>query len=257
MDTNVLKKYSFITTMRILSLIIISISCSYCKGQNILKPKDHFFETKWMAPEKYQMTWYAQKDTQIMELAVITTEAVISSKHITVITRVKMKNSNADWTDSSIALKKSFKPVYHSSYNIQRDMVLRFDRGITGYYFDKQKSKKIEVADTTAADYFDSNLYPYLIRLLPLKEGYIATISVYDFNPNGKKGILNAFVKKVESGLLKSNDENRAVWIVTVTDELGLDNNSSSIYYIGKQDRKLLKQEINSAGRKMVMILKE
>jgi hypothetical protein len=168
-----------------------------------------------------------------------------------------MKNSNADWTDSSIALKKSFKPVYHSSYNIQRDMVLRFDRAITGYYFDKQKSKKIEVADTTAVDYFDSNLYPYLIRLLPLKEGYIATIPVYDFNPNGKKGILNVFVKKVESGLLKSNDENRAVWIVTVTDELGLDNNSSSTYYIGKQDRKLLKQEINSAGRKMVMLLKE
>lgn len=243
--------------MRELFIVISQFLFFFCQGQNTLKPQEHIFEKKWMVPEKYQMTWYAQKDTQLMELAVITTETAISSKHITVITRVKMKNSSTPWTDSSIALKKSFKPVYHSSYNIQRDMALSFGKVVTGYYSDKMKNTSIKVFDRVAADYFDSNLYPYLIRLLPLREGYTATIPVYDFNPNGKKGVMNAFVKKVESGLIKNNDKDLAVWIVTVTDELSPDNNSFSTYYIGKQDRKLWKQEINNAGRRMVMLVKE
>lgn len=243
--------------MRIIFIVISHLLFFFCQGQNILKPQEDIVLKKWMATEKNQMTWYAQKESEMMEIAVITTETVISSKYITVITSVKMKNVNTTWIDSSVALKTSFKPVYHSSYNMQRDMALSFDEVITGYYIDKIKNTSIRVSDTVASDYFDSNLYPYLIRFLPLKKGYFATIPVYDFNPNGKKGILNAYIKKVEKGFIKINNGNQSVWIVTVTDELGLSSNISSTYYIGVQDRKLWKQVINSAGRKMVMLLKK
>lgn len=47
------------------------------------------------------------------------------------------------------------------------------------------------------------------------------------------------------------------VWIVTVADEIGNGKNDFMTYYIDKKDRKLWKQEINAAGRKMIMIRKE
>jgi hypothetical protein len=36
-----------------------------------------------------------------------------------------------------------FQPMYHSSYNMMRDMVIKFEKNkATGYYFDKKAQKK-------------------------------------------------------------------------------------------------------------------
>jgi hypothetical protein len=153
-------------------------------------------------------------------MGTVKTEILIKQEQLYIISRVKLKNVNAEWNDTTIADVNSFAPIYHSSYNMQRDMVLRFGNIVKGYYYDKRLSSYSEITDTTVSDYFDSNIYPYLVRLLPLQDGYSTTLPIYDYNPGGKRGVLNAFVKKVESGTLIIDNKTKNVWVVTVTDEL-------------------------------------
>lgn len=243
--------------MRNIFLLFILVGGSFCQAQNGSLSSTHQFEKKWIAPETYQMRWYMQRDTQLMEIGVVKTEIKVESKSVLQITTVRMKNAKSDWIDSSMAERRGFSPVFHSSYNTQRDIVLKFGKIVRGVYNDKLKNKTTVIVDTTHTDYFDSNLYPYLIRLLPLKDGYTTTIPIYDFNPDGKKGVLGATVKNVASGNISWSGKEKEVWIVTVTDEIGSDNSAYSTYYIGKDDRKLLRQEMNISGRKMVMMLEE
>jgi hypothetical protein len=136
---------------------------------------------------------------------------------------------------------------------MQRDMVLHFGKIVTGYYEDKIKKTNTLISDTTHEGYFDSNLYPSLLRWLPLSEGYKREMSIYDYNPAGKIGVIKANIKSVNSGSYQSTtDVKRDVWILVVADELG-GGNSFSTYYIDKADRSLWKQEINAGGRIMII----
>ena len=243
--------------MRVLSLLFILLSASFCEAQNVSLNGNNRFEKKWVAPETYQMRWYLQRDTQLIEMGLVKTAIQVESKSLLVITTVRMRNAKSDWIDSSMAEKAGFKPIFHSSYNMQRDIVLKFGKIVRGVYNDKTKNTSVLINDTTHADYFDSNLYPYLIRLLPLKEGFTTSIPIYDFNPDGKKGVLSAVVKAVVSGKISQHGQEKEVWMVTVTDEIVADNSAYSTYYIGNADRKLLRQEMNIRGRKMVMLLED
>ncbi len=79
-------------------------------------------------------------------------------------------------------------------------MVLKFEKVVTGFYNVKMKQKNTIIKDRTLMEYFDSNLYPFLIGWLPLKEGYTQNISIYDYNPTAKIGVLKARVTEVKSG---------------------------------------------------------
>jgi hypothetical protein len=144
---------------------------------------------------------------------------------------------------------ETLAPVYHSSYNMQRNMALNFGKVVTGFYLDKAKQQFSLISDSSSETYFDSNIYPLLISWLPLKDGFTKTISIYDYNPAGKRGVIRANITGVKSGLLENRET--PVWIVTVTDEINNMPGSSMIYYIGKSDRKLWRQEINAGGRKL------
>ncbi len=67
-------------------------------------------------------------------------------------------------------------------------MVLQFVEKITGYYLDKQTGTTTQISEKTEAPFFDSNFYPQLLRLLPLKKNYATTISIFDYNPKSKSG---------------------------------------------------------------------
>jgi len=228
-------------------------------AQTALIPGKNSFEKKWIKPMQYQMTWYALKDTAKIELGSISTEIQTTSDQLTMITQVSMKGAKSPWTDSSVANLKDLSPVYHSSYNGQRDMVLQFGKVVSGYYLDKTKKKNTEVNDTTRQSYFDSNLYPYLLSLLPLKEGYRQEINIYDYNPSGKIGVIKGWVTEVKSGTYAStNSGTREVWMVTVKDEIASGPvETTSVYCFDKTDRKLWRQDITIGARKMAMVAKE
>ncbi len=244
--------------MKSIFLFLLTIATFTSNAQNLLTPSKKSFDKKWIKNTNYQMTWYALRDTTKFEMGKVTTQIFTDKTNLTVITQVSMKNMKTPWVDSTVANLKTLKPIRHSSYNMQRDMVLNFGKIVTGFYNDKMKKNKVTVNDTTKVDYFDSNLYPVLISWLPLDNDYKQDISIYDYNPTAKIGVIKAFVKNVSSSTYQTDKNGiRSVWVVTVSDEIGNGENGISTYYFDKEDRKLWKQEIDANGRKMMMKLVE
>lgn len=243
------------SAMKLFSILVFSFSFIVCQGQDYLRPGKESFEKKWIKNHSYQMTWYALRDSSKFEMGKVKTDIIADKEKLTIVTEVSLKNMKSPWIDSSIADFNTLAPIRHSSYNMQRDMILNFGNLATGYYEDKMKKSRTIISDTLSQGYFDSNLYPYLIGWLPLKNGYQQDISIYDYNPSGKKGLLKASVKGVSEGMYFSDKSGeREVWIVSVSDEI---SNGSSRYHFDKKDRRLWMQEIDANGRKMLMKLIE
>lgn len=239
-------------------LFFLTIAAFTSNAQNLLIPNKKSFDKKWVNNTSYQMTWYVLRDTAKFEMGKVTTQISIDKANLTVVTQVSMKNMKTPWVDSTVANLKTLNPIRHSSYNMQRDMVLNFGKIVTGYYNDKIKKIKTIVNDTTNSGYFDSNLYPILIGWLPLRNNYTQEILIYDYNPSAKIGVIKASIKHVSSSTYQTDKNGmRDVWVVNVADEIGNGDNGISTYYFDKRDRKLWKQEIDANGRKMMMKLVE
>ena len=236
----------------LLTLVLIGW-CSLSYAQ--LTPSNKAVEKRWIRDEAYKMTWYMVRDTTRMEIGTVSTQLMTNKDRLTVVTSVAMKGMKGDWVDSSTCLRNTLIPVRHASYNVQRDMALNFGKVVTGFYRDKMRKKDTTIADTTRTPYFDSNLYPVLIRWLPLREGFTQKIPIYDYNPSAKIGVISASVDKVSTGMYRSKTEGlRNVWVVDVTDEIG---NGKSTYFIDKKDRRLWKQTMEANGRTMMMVVTE
>jgi hypothetical protein len=136
-------------------------------------------------------------------------------------------------------------------------MALHFGKDVTGFYRDKQTGKTTQIVQNVKPGYFDSNFYPMLINWLPLNQKLTADIHIYDYNPKGKSGLLKAQIAKVTQGTYQSiKSGKRKVWVVKVSDEIGV-NGSSTISYIDQATRQTYKQHISAGGRTMEMTLVE
>lgn len=217
--------------------------------QTVQTPEKNQVDGSLIKNEVYSMIWYALKDTAKVEIGKVETQILKSGKNITVSSTVKMKNM-PDWKDETVAEFSNFSPVKHTSFNVQRDMLLDFRKKntVTGYYLDKTKNNRTEINETTEGKFFDSNLYTQLIRWLPLKEGYTTEMAIFDYNPASGKGIMKAYITGTKKGTYK----NKPVWMVSVTDDIS-QQKAVSTYYIDSKTRELLKQEIDMGPRKMVM----
>lgn len=242
--------------MRSTFLIVLILASAATNAQSLLIPSRRAVDRKWMRNSTFEMTWYAVKDTLKFQIGRVNTQVSMNKKNLTVVTQVSMQNMKTPWVDTTVADVETLEPVRHSSYNPQREMVLEFGKVVTGYYVDKMKNTTLVIRDTTNDAYFDSNLYPLLIGWLPLSDHYAQDISIYDYNPAVRMGVIKAFVKNVSGGTCHTDKNGvRDVWVVTVSDEIG--KNSQSTYYFDKADRRLWKQEINVNGRTMLMKLVE
>ena len=237
-------------------LLLVVLATSFqVKGQKpILTPENNPADKSLIHEETYQMAWYIIKDSTKIEIGKVRTEIKKKKKRIYIISTVEMPGAATLWVDSTIVQRRNFEPVYHSSYNQQRDMVLNFSEQVTGYYNDKRSGKKTEISESVDAPFFDSNFYPQLIRWLPLKTGYSSTIAIFDYNPKSGTGVLTATIKNTEQSTLELKGVIKDVWKVTVTDDIS-ENTAISTFYLEKESRKVLKQEIDLGGRKMVMEL--
>lgn len=236
--------------MRTFLILLIIGSANYFSAQNLLLPSNVKLDSKSIQEESSEVSWTMENAGSKIEIGKVTTEfKKLNKKDLLIITTVKMKQAPEAWVDSTIIKISNFQPVYHSSFNSMRNMALTFDKNkVTGYYLDKKTQKKDLIDEATISAYFDSNSYPALIRFLPLKENYTAEISIFDYNPTAKKGVIKAYIEKVEEGEYNG----KKVWIVKTTDDIQ-DRKTESIYYIDTITRKVLKQEINAGGRRMIM----
>lgn len=237
---------------RSLFIAILNLIALTCWSQQLIVPQKNRAETKWIHDRNYQMSWTALRDTTSFEIGIVNTTIKVSATTVLVITQVKLKASPTSWIDSTIVQKADLSPVYHSSYNAQRDMALQFGKDITGFYHDKQTGKTTEILQTVKDRYYDSNFYPTLITWLPLKPLLKADINIFDYNPNGKIGLLKVQIRNVTDGVYQSKKSGkRAVWVVEVSDGIGAEG-ASSIYYIDKLTRQLCKQHISAGGGRVM-----
>ena len=242
--------------MKTIIFTLISIFLSlYSSAQNsIITPLNNSVDKRLIKNEVYRMNWYIKNGDTKIEIGKINTEIKKNQNNVLIITTVEMIQAQTKWVDTTIASIKELIPIYHSSFNKQRDMVLNFDKKVTGYYFDKQTNTKTQISETADKPFFDSNFYPQLIRLLPLKEGYTNTISIFDYNPKSKTGVITATIKNTVETTIEYKGELRQVWKVETTDDIS-NNTAISAYFIDKSTRQLLRQGIDFGGRKMIMKL--
>jgi hypothetical protein len=234
-----------------LFLIILIISSAQFFAQKTVTPSTIKLESKFIKNETSNAIWYAEKGNQKIEIGKISTQTKkIDKTTLLIETTVKMNQApDKPWVDSTLVKISDFQPIYHSSYNVMRDMILKFEKNkVIGYYLDKKSQKKDQIDEKISTEYFDSNAYPGLIRFLPLKEHYSTEIPIFDYNPTAKKGVIKAYIEDVNIGELNG----KKVWIVKTTDDIQ-DRKTIVTYYLDRITREVIKQEIDSSGRKMVM----
>lgn len=215
--------------------------------EKIQSPEHNEIIEKLIKNEEYEMNWFAVRDTAKIEIGKVFTKIAKTKNIIKVITTVKMKN-RPDWVDETVAELPNLNPVKHTSFNTQRDIELNFGKQTTGYYLDKKDSKKIDIKEETTGSFFDSNIYPQIIRWLPLKENYKTEMTIFDYNLVTKAAILKANITNTKKGFLAG----KSVWIITVTDGIS-QNKTINTYYIDSQTNQFLKQEIDMEKNKMIM----
>lgn len=239
--------------MRLVYSVLFSLIAFTANAQKtLLVPGSPLIQQKLIMSDVSDMNWYMMQGATKILLGNVTTEVQRNNSLLYVITKVKMKQFGAPWVDSTVAEAGTLKPVYHSSFNSQRTMYLSFARGITGRYQDFINKTDTTIQEEVKSPFFDSNLYPALIRWLPLKDGYTQDIAIYNYDPKSKSGVMKASitaVKKANYESLKAGK--RLVWVVTVQDEIS--DGATSTYFIDQLNRKVWKQEIDMPGRKMLM----
>ncbi|RXM40542.1 hypothetical protein BOQ62_06195 [Chryseobacterium sp. CH21] len=232
-------------------LFLLILSSANFFSQKLLTPENSGLNSKLIQDETSEAVWFAENAGTKIEIGSIITEIKkLNKEDLLIKTMVKMKQApDAQWTDSTLVKTSNFSPVYHSSYNSMRDMVLKSEKDkVTGYYLDK-KSQKKDIIEIPADHYFDSSSYAMLIRYLPLKEHYTAEISIFDYNPKSeKKGMMKAYILDTQ----KTEYKGKSVWAVKTNDDIS--NKATTVtYYIDATTRKTVKQDIEMAGRKMYL----
>ncbi|RXM52587.1 MULTISPECIES: hypothetical protein [unclassified Chryseobacterium] len=232
-------------------IFLLLISSTHLFSQQLLTPQNAGINSKLIKDETSEAIWYADNAGSKIEIGSIITELKkLNKTDLLIRTTVKLKQApDTKWIDSTLVKTSDFTPVYHSSYNMMRDMVLKSGKDkVSGYYLDK-KSQKKDIIDLPAIHYFDSSSYAMLIRFLPLKENYTSEISIFDYNPKSeKKGIMKAYILDTQ----KTEYNGKPVWAVKTNDDIS--NRTSTVtYYIDPETRKIVKQDMDMAGRKMFL----
>lgn len=221
-----------------------------------VNPGDKSIENKWIKNEKTQSRWMLVKDTVSYEIATILSDVQVSAKELRIMAEIQVKGAATKWYDTTVVSLPSLKPIRHTSTNIERDIIINYNEKVTGQYNDKATMQVTELDETTEKPYFGSSYYPYIIRLLPLKEGYTAELPIYDYHPR-LKGEMKVSITEVKSGKFKSKKSGMVdVWEVTAVSNLAGEKNIVK-YYIGKSDRKLWRQDIDALYQKMLIRLIE
>ena len=232
-------------------LSLLSISFHAISQFEVLSPSNNIADIELLRTKDSHMIWYMVNDSTETKIGDVQTQIRKEEDFIYLITSIDLEQSAYRWIDSTVVRTPNLEPFYHSSYNQQRDLVLEFGNKITGYHFDKQTEQKTEIAEETSGSFFDSNFYPELISLLPLKHGFQRTIAIFDYKPKAVTGVLTATIKNTEKTTITHNGVLKEVWKVVTTDDIS--NNATIItYFFDRKTRKKLLQEVGFKNGKMI-----
>jgi hypothetical protein len=236
--------------------LLLCFPVASCLSQEILAPGGNKLDKKFLQNLSYEMTCFAFSGKQMVPVSSFAVNVNVNAKTIGVYTVLTMLSSKEQWIDTSIADANSLKPLYRSSVNPNRVLELKYDKAITGFYFDKQTKKKQLINEAAGALFFDSYFYPYLLGSLPLSSGYKAEMKVYDYKPVNNTNIKSTRVEEVKTNMYNSEmTGEHKVWQVSVFEEA---TGEKYEYYIDKDSRRIWKIEVLAAnGQRFLMLDKE
>lgn len=236
----------------LIPLLFFSLLAGYCQAQTPGGPQ---FDKSLLRNGKYEMTCFAESGGRQIEVSTLFIQINTTGKTWSVITTLNLVGSEDQWLDTSIADATTFKPVYRSSFNPNRELQLKYDNEVTGYHYDKKTSKRTTVKEPIHESFYDSYAYPYMLGLLPLTSGYTTSIPVYEFKAANGNNIIKTTIEEVKSNVYTSSlSGTHKVWQVNILEG---GTNDRYIYYIDKESRRIWKIEISTKDMNLVMIDKE
>lgn len=239
--------------IKLMSILLLTVST--CLGQNLLVPGEQIFDEKWMKDSKFEMSYWAIKENQKIEIGSFEVALNVQKNQFSVATKLQFINTDETWIDTCISYKSTFRPIYRASYNKDRDFAINYQNVIKGFYFDKKSKKKKMVNEALKEDFFDFYNYPYLLSYLPLTTGYKKDLVVFDYNPANSNNIKKARIEEVKSNIYLSNHTGEhKVWQISVFEET---TNDQYQYYIDKETRRIWKIEILAKGQQLLLLNKE
>jgi hypothetical protein len=235
--------------------LLLLLTTTAVFAQNTLTPGNSIFEKKWLKDGKYEMGCYALNGGNKVEVSSFAYEIKLHKETFSLFTNMTLTGASGQWIDTCIAAAGSLKPLYRSSFNPNRELVLHYGKEVTGYYYDKQTQKRNTVKEPVNEAFFDSYLYPYVLGLLPLTSGYHASLLVYDYKPEHKGNIKKAIIEEVKNSIYVSSlTGTHKTWLVSVLEQA---TNDKYEYYIDQETRRIWKIDIVTKGQRLQMLDKE
>jgi hypothetical protein len=233
--------------------IIIHLVVFCCFGQVTILPGDKSIDESFIKPGLTTLGYYYGSEAQGKDIGTYEIEISIIDKKITVNSTLYFKNTIKEWKDVCVAEANSFKPMSYSSDRNERFFELSFSNTITGKFTTKQNNATNLITQAIKEKYFDINIYPHVIRTLPLKLGYKAILPVYDYEAIDKSKLYNVVIKEVKTDIFNSLLTGKhEVWKVLVFEE---STGHNFEYLIDKKSRRIWQINIVSKDGLAMMLL--
>jgi hypothetical protein len=241
---------------KLITIVTICLIAFYCKAQPTILPGDKSIDKLVIKPGLTTMGYYFNNFGQMEDVGTYEIEISTNNKVITVNSTLYFNGSNKQWRDTCIVNADTYKPISYSSDRDDKKFNIKFATSITGEYFNKKRNQKKAINEKPNGEYFDINIYPHILKTLPLKFGYQAIIPVYDYQAPDKTKLYNVIIRQVINDVYTSTlTGDHAVWRVSVFEE---STGHKFDYLIDKKSRRIWHIIISSKeGQSMTLTDKE
>lgn len=197
--------------------LLLSVS-SFC--QVVILPGDQSIDKTFLKSDSYTMSYSIKKNGTFIDIGEYEVKINNDNKNFDVKTRLSFNNSTTQWTGHFIADAQHLKPISATDDTSDKSVTLHFSNIIKGSIKDNKTGKKSTIEEKSNGAYFDSSLYPFIIKSLPLTTGYKAIIPVFDFDATEKNKFCNILIKEVKTDMHVSDlTGEHKVWKVSTYEE--------------------------------------
>ena len=237
-----------LSLQRIVLLMVFFAIPFYMEAQNnIVTPELNILQMGYLKPYKSSFKVIVESNGKQRDLGMLIDELKMIEKNGKKYYERVQQMPKIGLIDTSIDNCDNLSPVFHAGHNSSGYMYLNFRKSkVTGEkYFLKNDSLFI-INNDMQGGYFDSNMFQVILRLLPLKKDYKASIPYYEFESGGyvlyKAKVIGDEEFRTEEGGTKN------VWILETEN-----GKSTSKFYITKDTREVIKMiTIRSSKLKIV-----
>ena len=126
-----------------LCYIIFLFCSSSLTAQLKLLPDANNFDKKFLKDIKYEMACFALLRGKEIEVSSFVVQIQKKTGLLSVYTSLKMYSTGEQWIDTSVADANTLKPVYRSSHNPNRELMLKYRKKVTGFSLIKKTNERM------------------------------------------------------------------------------------------------------------------